>query len=52
MVRVFFSCVLDSKIIDDEIKHEVGRVVAPEIGCMFYWCVSISGQVFGQAVAV
>ena len=45
MVRVFFACVLDSKIVDNKRKHEVGRVVAPEGGCVFYWCISIYGQV-------
>ena len=51
MIRIFFVVVLDSKIVDDERKYQVGRVVPPEGVCVFYGCISISGQVFGQVVA-
>ena len=50
MVPVFFTCVLESKTVNDKRKHKVGSVVALDIGCMFYLCISISDQVFGQAV--
>ena len=51
MVRVLFPCVLDSKVINDKRKHEFGRVVEPEVSCVWYWCISISVQVLGQTIA-
>ena len=50
MIRIFFASVLDFNIVDDKIIHQVVCVVKPEGGCVFYRCISISGQFFGQAV--